>query len=290
VKRRNKSRKLLTFIFFITVVALFCSIIFKPFTHISSSSQRPEYCVDAPPDFKPYHPTVILKDGKKCINNDFVFQNLPPYPKDMREIYELVYYRKINDLSIINESYYKNPEFYPGWYYTGKDTFLNPPINRFGAFGYGCYPADTIAFVKPGQALKLTTFIKSGWVVETFQGMQLIPTFPSSANSSYMGWSVEQDPEKVKDYFIIDIEPDVFLLEPAFPVFLEGWARKITVDIKIKPNTPPGRYVIGIMPVNPPQEYSDKWLLKYKLRYVDIGSSPGSIGRPCYQVFIEVSK
>jgi len=217
---------------------------------------------------------------------DRVFANLPPYPHNLNEIKILVRFGRIKDLTTIEEKYYKQPEFYLDWNTSGINSFFNPKEGYFGAFGYGVYPADTIAILKPGEALRLGTFFRTSWGVETYQGMQLIPVFPEHAESKLAEIEIEQDPNKVKKYFDVTIEPDIFILEPTFGIFEENWARNITVIIKIKPGTPPGNYAVGITPISPPSEIEDQWLTEYGLRYVSGGGH--ELGRPFYQVFIEV--
>ena len=221
----------------------------------------------------------------ECIP-DKVFADLPSYPSNLNEIKILVSYGKIKDLTTIEDKYYKQPEFYLNWDPSGIDSFFNPPGGYFGAFGYGAYPADTVATVKPGEALKLGTFFKTSWGVENYQGMQLVAVFPEYAESKPGQIEVSQDPTKARNYFDVSIDPSIFILEPTFGVFEKDWAKKITVVIKVKPDTLIGKYVVGISPIAPPSEMEDQWLNQYGLRYVSAGGQ--DVGRPFYQVFIEV--
>lgn len=219
---------------------------------------------------------------------DRVFTNLPPYPNNLNEIKILVRYGKIRDLTTIEEKYYKQPEFYLNWDPSGIDSFFNPPGGYFGAFGFGVYPADTVAIVKPGEVLKLGTFFKTSWGVENYQGMQLTAVFPEHAESKAGRIEVSQDPKRVRNYFDVSIDPDIFILEPTFGIFEKDWARRITIIIRVKPDIPPGKYVVGISPTAPPSEIEDQWLTQYGLRYVSAGGQ--EVGRPFYQVFIEVQE
>lgn len=221
----------------------------------------------------------------ECIP-DKVFANLPTYPNDLSEIKILIRYGKIRDLTTIEEKYYKQPEFYLNWDPSGINSFFGPPGGYFGAFGFGAYPADTVATVKPSEALKLGTFFRTSWGVENYQGIQLMTVFPEHAESKVEKIEVDQDPTKIRNYFDISIEPNIFILEPTFGIFEKDWAKKITVIIKVKPGTPPGKYVVGISPTAPPSEFEDQWLTQHGLRYVSAGGQ--EIGRPFYQVFIEV--
>jgi hypothetical protein len=265
----------------ILLVILFLIIIFFGLMNSGYSNVRPEYCKEGTIKIG----STILKG--ECIP-DKVFAKLPPYPKNLGEIKIMIEYNKIKDLTTIEEEYYKQPEFYLNWNPSGINSFFNPPGGYFGAFGFGAYPGDTVATMKPGESLKLGTFFRTSWGVETYQGMQLASVFPENAESITAGLKIEQDPKKVRDYFDVSIEPSLFVLEPSFGVFEKDWARKITVIIRVKQNTPSGKYVVGITPIAPPSEKEDKWLTQYGLRYVSAGSH--GVGRPFYQVFIEVQE
>ena len=240
---------------------------------------RPVYCK---PDTVRLGSYVL---SGECIP-DKVFTNLPSYPNDLSEMKILIRYGKVKDLTTVEEKYYKQPEFYLNWDPSGIDSFFNPPGGYFGAFGFGAYPADTVAIVKPGEALRLGTFFKTSWGVENYQGMQLMAVFPEYAESKTGKIEVSQNPTNVRNYFDVSIDPNTFILEPTFGIFEKDWARKITVIIRVKPDTPPGEYVVGISPTAPPSEMEDQWLTQYGLRYVSAGGQ--GIGRPFYQVFIEV--
>jgi len=283
-ERGNRSRfysKKLLFIIFLVIILAAIVIFFQ--TRITgsfiSTDNRPEYCEESTGGFIPF------LTNRKCISR-LVFAELPPYPKNINEIKLLVEYGKIRDLATIGEQYYKQPEFYQNWDHSGIDSFLNPPGGYFGAFGFGTYPADVVAKLKPGQSLKLGTFFKTSWGIQTYQGMQLTHIFPEHAESRKDNIAVDQIPDNVRNYFDVSIEPDLFILGPTFSVFNKDWVKLVTVIVKVRPDTPLGKYIVGVTPIAPPVEFEDRWLTQYGLNYVSAGQS--DVGRPFFQIFIEI--
>jgi len=280
MKRKTTNYSRIFLILVLIVLGSFLIILLNPSILGSFISiGRPEYCKEG-----------AIKLGSYVITGECMperaFAKLPPYPNNLGEIKILVRYGRIRDLTTINEEYYKQPEFYLNWDPEGIGSFFNPPGGYFGAFGFGTYPADTVATMKPGEVIRVGTFFKTSWGVETYQGMQLTTTFPEHAESKTAEMDVYQDPEKTRNYFDISIEPNLFVLEPTFGIFEENWVRNITVVVKVKDDTPPGNYVVGITPIAPPSEIEDEWLIEYGLRYVSAGAH--GVGRPFYQLFIEV--
>ena len=97
---------------------------------------------------------------------------------------------------------------------------------------------------------------------------------------------VDQDPSLVKNYFSVNITPDALLLEPNYPLFGLNWAQKVKIDVHVDKNTPPGKYLIGISPANPPKDLEAQWIKEHRLKYTSVGMF--GIGRPTYQIFVEV--
>ena len=270
----------------IVVILFFSAYIFREkisssgFFVLSNESKsfRPEYC-------------RFVNGERKCIDPK-IFQFLPEYPRDFKQVYYLVYYGKIKDLSKVNEKYWKQPEIIPTWEVTGVNVYLNPKSERFGAFGFGCYPAESVVRLRPGQAVNLTTWLHTSWGVQTLQGMSLKVVYPSHA-SSLTGISVEQDPSIVENYFTSTVSPDVVLLGPTWPYFEagptfhhDGWIVPVSLDIKVHPDTPRGTYAVGIMPSSPPEDKNDEWILEYKLRYTPVQFY--HVGKPYFTVFLRV--
>lgn len=243
-----------------------------------------------PQDYRPSY-CKFVNGEKKCIDPK-IFQYLPPYPKDFMQIYHLVYYGKINNLTAIGEEYWKQPEILPTWRSSGIDTYLNPEPGRFGAFGFGCYPSEAFVKLKPGEAVKITTWLHTSWAVQTLQGMFLKIVYPTHAESS-KGISVKQDPSVAEKYFETSVSPNVVLLGPTWPYFEhgpkfghDGWIVPITVEIKAREGIPKGNYLVGVMPTQPPEDKNEEWTLKYKLRYTPIQFF--QIGKPYFTIFVTV--
>lgn len=242
-----------------------------------SSDNRPNYC-------------KLIDNENKCIKSE-IFKYLPPYPADFEQMYELIFYGKINDLSRVDKKYWEQPEILPTWKTSGIDIYLNPEKGRFGAFGFGCYPSEATTTLKPGQAVKLTTWLHTTWGIQNLQGMSLKAIYPSHAESE-QGISVSQE-SSVSNYFDSSVVPNVVLLGPTWPYFESGtsfdhngWIVPVTVEIKVHPETPAGSYAVGLMPYEPPQKMNDDWILKYKLRYTPIQYY--NIGKPYFTVFLNV--
>lgn len=280
-RKINKTFRILLILVFIGL-CLALVILLRPSVLGSFvATGRPIYCKEETIRIGSY----ILSG--ECMPED-VFANLPSYPDNLNEVKILVRYGKIKDLATIDENYYKQPEFYLNWDPAGINSFFEPTEGYFGALGFGAYPADVVATVKPGEALKLGTFFKTSWGVQNYQGIQLVPVFPEKAKSEMGDEEAEQDPEKARNYFDVSVEPGLFLLEPTFGIFEKNWVRNVTVIIKIKPNTPPGKYVVGVSPIAPPLEFDDRWTIEHGLRYVSVGGY--DVGRPFFQVFIKVQE
>ncbi|MFH0972121.1 MAG: hypothetical protein V1835_06165 [Candidatus Micrarchaeota archaeon] len=221
---------------------------------------------------------------------DEIFKELPPFPKDFYVIKLLFELGKITDPGKVTADYWKQPEFYRGFDSQGVKMMANPPQGRWGAFGLGTYPGETVVLAPKQSEFETRFFIHTSWLVQTYQGMGLYSVFPKSGSLQSTSYpddtkAVQQDPETIKQYFDVTVTPDVVLLEPAFPIFKEGWTQMVTVKVRVK-NPPSGKYLIGINSGSPPSGKATEWLWKYKTNYVGGGSS--SIGVPWYTIFIQV--
>lgn len=199
-----------------------------------------------------YRPKHCIED--KCID-PIVFSKLPSYPKDFS--------KEINS----PESFWKQPEFYN--FESSIEYYINPPVGYRGYYGFGAYPSERRVTMKAGDERETFTYFHTSWFVNKYQGLKLNPVID----------------EEIKDYFDIEIEPEVILLEPTFPVFEYNWTQKIIIKIKAK-DPPQGKYMIGVDASEPSLEYSQKWFEKYGNKYVEAGIF--GVGRPFYQINVVI--
>lgn len=168
-------------------------------------------------------------------------ENIPPKPDDfdlvMRDINTK--YTSICDLS---ENYYIQPEFYGDSWVRGQRSYENHDYTRWAVHGHGAFPGNpTFVFTTPsvGSWISECVFYRTGWGIETYQGIKLIPNH--------------------SEYFDVIITPDEFLLPPTYPKFSEGWVKKLNVVVKIKDTPPDGIYIIHVRSAAPSYENSERW-------------------------------
>lgn len=283
VKSISKSKIKIVAVVAVVIIAV---VITLGYANLLKTSVRPSYC-----------------DNKGSCIPQGVYDNLPEYPKDFNEIDIMVENSLLPIVEnftegVPDENYFLQPEFYPTWetqgitYYTSLGT-PGYTYNYVGVAGYGSNPGSIVirsqpgAPVRPGSDLLAVTYFYTSWGVRNYQGMGLGIVYPDSALTEAGQFQVVQNPEVVKNYFVVRTEPDVILLEPNFPVFKEGWAHKVRVFIHINDDTPPGQYVIGINPIAPPVDKDQEWFKLYRLRYYTLGGTIAT-ERPTYQIFIQV--
>ena len=212
-----------------------------------------------------------------------VYTNLPDFPEDFYYLDEIITFQEgIVDLTSLEEEYWKQPEFFPTWESNGVERMKNPSRDRSTIWGWGAYPADQGFATSPGAEFTTATFFHTSWMVQSYQGMKLVPVFPGSGTINGIFVS-SPDAEK---YFTVTVNPELILLGPAFPRFDSDWSYKIVVTIKVDEATPPGDYLFGVNPRPPPLEAKREWTLAHKLRYVDAGTT--GVQRPYFQMLVTV--
>lgn len=184
-------------------------------------------------------------------SEDEIWAALPPIPKDFSEIAFLLAGGQFFAIGGLDETYYKQPEFYPNFKEGGLRWWKKPDSTSWATNGYGTYPAEQWTTLKRGgtEAFDATVFLYSGFGVQTYQGATLF-----------------LDSESQK-YFDVTVSPQTFLLEPSFPKFGSDWAKKIAISGSLKPGTPPGDYTISVNVGLPPQDKIGQWQLKYRNLY-----------------------
>lgn len=237
---------------------------------------------------------TLKQDKRPDYLPEAMFSRLPEFPEDFYRIKSLVELNRITDFGALEDRYWMQPEFFPHFEDIGVPILQNPPKDRWGAYGIATYPADSVSSVVAGESLDVYFFIKSNYLVETYQGINLVTKYPESTKIQ-SGFempdgskTVEQDPEAARKYIDVSITPNPFILEPNFPVYNVNGTRKIKVTISVSEDTPSGNYVVTLDTATVPEEYEQKWLKEYLNMYTSGGMT--KIDRPYYQVFIEVGK
>ncbi len=250
----------------------------------------------------PYSETLVNRlqgseQGKiSSVRPDYLpsqmFVNLPDMPEDFYQIRQLIRLGRITDFENLEEEYWMQPEFFPQFEEIALSLLQNPPKDRWGAYGIAVYPADWVYVAKPGEKLDVYFYIKSGYLVETYQGINLEKTFPENAEIT-TGLElpggikkITQQPENTSQLFDIEINPNPFVLEPNFPIYKINGTIKVKVSVNISENISQGNYVIAIDTTNVPEEYENKWIRDYLNLYTSGGMT--KLDRPYYQLFIQI--
>lgn len=221
-----------------------------------------------------------------------MFERLPEMPKDFYQVRSLIRSGRLTDLENLEPEYWQQPEFFPHFEDIGVPLLSNPPEGRWGAYGLATFPADTVVAIRQGETLNTYFMIKSSYLVETYQGINLEPTYKdeiviqSGFSMPDGSKTIEQDPAKVKEYFTVTLDPDPFVLYPNYPKYNINGTKKVRVTISASPETPPGNYVIGLDTAEVPDEYEQRWLREYLNLYTSGGLT--KIDRPYFQAFVEV--
>lgn len=245
------------FIMFLVFILFIIGVNF--FNPLVSASSRPQLC-----------------DDSGCIPNE-VFRQLPVYPQDLERV-KLDFMNERSETykafleGKMGEEYWRQPEFYPTFRENmDKYTLLSGKNIQFDYLAqccYGAYPGDLVireyqgTNIRVGDTIQTVTFIKAGWGVVKYQGFKLEETYPSYAKLSNY-YEINQNPEEVKNYFDVEVSPNIILLEPAYFVFYKGWTEKIILTIHVKEGTPPGQYVIGLRSNEIDFDTRYQWYLKY---------------------------
>ncbi len=234
---------------------------------------------------------------QKSVRPDYLpsemFKNLPKMPDDFYQKRSLVQSNIITDITNISEAYWLQPEWFPKFESNAVPVLANPPKDRWGAYGIAVYPPESVSGVKPGESLDMVFWLTSGYLVETYQGFKLEGIFPVSSSTSASAMlsgatSIHQDPETVKKYFNIEVTPNVFVLNPNFPIFSKDGTKRIKVRITAAKDTPPGDYLVAVDTVPPSADQETTWIKQYLNRYAS--GKYVKLDRPYYQAFISVSE
>lgn len=168
------------------------------------------------------------------------FKSIPEKPNDFDAYTRDIWKGQLTDLCEIEPEYYLQPDFYGDSWDISKSTFYdNPDYSRWGVYGQGNMP-KAISYtvnMKEGDQLTLCSFFHNGFGIWTYQGFQL-----------YTDGSEE--------FFDVEVTPNLMTMNPTFPVFEDGWVRKIEITLTAKKDIPEGEYNINLRATGPTPEYS----------------------------------
>ncbi|MBD3252887.1 hypothetical protein GF386_04095 [Candidatus Pacearchaeota archaeon] len=192
----------------------------------------------------------LIFEQEPEVNNlsiEKLYSKLPEVPDDFLIIKRDIETGDLTELCKIEEGYYKNPDLYPTWERARKMFYKSHNYNRWGVHGYGAYPSEIgykLRNFKENESLELCTFFKTGYNIETYQGVKLIPI----KNEFF---DIQIITQEFEEY------PNHFLLEPTFPLFKNEWAKKIKLNITAKQDIPVGVYTLGFDVVTPDDKFDN---------------------------------
>jgi hypothetical protein len=295
-KLKNNNLKIMWVSIAIVILVIIGIIIFNKFNSEKVNDEIKESEL-------PYSDTLLKriegaeKSNLSSIRPDYLpkemFANLPQMPEDFYQVRQLIRLGRLNDFETLEEGYWMQPEFFPYFEEIGLPLLQNPPKDRWGAYGIAVYPADWVQMASGGDELTFYFYIKSGYLVETYQGVNLVKVFPENAQIT-TGQElpggiklVNQIPDEVSKYFDVEVNPNPFVLEPNFPIYKSNGTIKIKVSLKISEDIPDGNYVVAIDTANVPEDYEQKWIKKYLNLYTS--GSMTKLDRPYYQIFLQIN-
>ena len=230
-------------------------------------------------DFRPIYKD--MKDEQYA----YFFDELPEFKQDFFTIAQLVFDGKITDYARLSENYWKQPEFYPGWFSSVEDAYIYNDPYMWTPEGYGCYPAIKEISANKGSSITVNTYLRTGYATEAYQGLVIKPLLPDTA-ISLRGNTIFEQPQDVDKYLSVSIgnadnamydsfkdtlfynnvgEADwMIILKPTYQLLLDkygefiseqgfptDWVRIIEYNIDIASDIPSGDYVCSIDIVPP---------------------------------------
>jgi len=203
------------------------------------------------------------------------FAYLPEIPDDFGTVSYMVSTGKLFDLDRVTREYFLQPEFYPLFIDNGLPFYESYDPRYVGIFGWGTYPSEQWADVKSGTTAELEFFFKTGWGVETWQGMNL---------------QIQSD----CDWIAPSIEDNLFIAAPSYPEFCSvencgnDWARKMSIKVKVGSGAVAGQKCdVSLFNFAPPIEQVQEWTGKYGVSYISASKAMVAAGTP-FVVHIKV--
>jgi hypothetical protein len=219
-----------------------------------------------------------------------MFTALPKLPGDFKAI--KVLFDQNRWVKPIEKDYYTQPEWYPTFETIGVNVLKEVALDRFGGNGYMVYPSDSILYLHAGESMLRQFWVRSGFIVITYQGMSWGTVYPVSG-TIYGPYTMADGAEKVNQdaaiasqSFTVSVSPSEYILPPNFPIFSPDATVSMLVNVTVNPGTKPGNYIIGIDTKSPGAENERAWTEKYLTRYTS--GSMVSANRPKYMIFVSV--
>ncbi|PLW80008.1 hypothetical protein C0585_04945 [Candidatus Woesearchaeota archaeon] len=233
------------------------------------------------------------KYGKVTNSNiaikDLIEKELPPLPEDFWKIkYAFINYQEDKQLCDIEEKYYLQPEWIgqPSKFVDIQIPYYKEGFEKTNWYreGYGGYPAIHRITTQPGEEFRICTYMFTGWRVETYQGINLEPIMVDKIiwDDNYENVILDEG----SNFISISLEEPEFLLEPVYPLFKEGWIKKVVMTVKIDENANIGTYGYKLNVLTPSIENSEKWVSEYKELYAHASFVSSSV--PAFQAIIDI--
>lgn len=234
-----------------------------------------------------------------CKFQNAMFSQLPEMPADFYTVRTAFVYKFVRFTDrVLNESYWKQPEWFPTFASEGGalqaiKAFRENESSRITIWCAGIYPADFYAKTAAGRSITVYTWVRNSPHQQKYEGIKLTPVYPECDSFEEIGFdlgnnNVCQDLNYVKENVKIKIEPDLFLLTPSYPVYTPDSTSMIKVDISIDSDMKPGRYIVGFDSNLPPEEFNEFYYDQYGFQYTgsqrEFHCAPG----PQYRLFIDV--
>jgi len=227
---------------------------------------------------------------KGCSNEEYlnIFGNLPKMPQDFYRKYQMFMKGTLTDYDRLEPEYWKQPEFY-GLEQNFFDTYITRWKNQWNIGQISCKPSFRYAELKKGATVQLSTFFHTEIIgSEAYLGAIFYSHLPENAMKQD-GTIIFKQPNNAGQYIKTKIvspsNDEIFMKESfqqnlkgkavninsdekivLFPAtykkideqgtkklqgFLEKWCHKVTAQIHIKENCPPGEYIVAIDYKNP---------------------------------------
>ena len=257
---------------------------------------------------------------------EWIFGDLPKFKQDFFDIVNLIYDGKITDYTRVKEEYWKQPEFYVGWFGAYQRNYPDNDPNMYAVEGYGFFPLIKEVTANKGETFDVSCYFKTNFGIETYQGLIIKPYFPDSGKdmlgnvifeqpsnaASYLKPKITNPDDslfdEVKDnlrYTNVDESDWMVVLNPTYTVirdkygvmerykgFYDDWVRLLSLEVEVSDSVPSGDYVIALKVVPPCFEINQEYYYSGEHEYYGMYYYPVSqLARsniPNFQLIIHI--